>query len=88
MQPVGNYNKMQWFVYPSHSQESLLTFYFDLVDVRVIKSVQQMRDNVQKCAVSSSKMETVETELFQDTSLYYHFPVMQAGFNCCCLNDM
>lgn len=47
MQPVGNYNKIQWFVYPPHSQESLLTFYFDLVDARVIKTVQQMRDNVQ-----------------------------------------
>lgn len=44
MQPVGNYNKIQWFVYPPYSQESLLTFYFDLVDIR---TVQQMRDNVQ-----------------------------------------
>lgn len=47
MQPVGNYNKIQWFVYPSYSQEFLLTFYFDLVGMRVIKTVQQMRDNVQ-----------------------------------------
>lgn len=46
MQPVGNHNQMQWFVYRSYSQESLLTFYFDLVDIKVIKTVQQMRDNV------------------------------------------
>lgn len=47
MQPVGNYNKILWIVYPFYSYESLLTFYFDLVGMQVIKAVQQMKDNVQ-----------------------------------------
>jgi len=47
MQPVEILIKHSGFVYPSYSPESLLTFDFDLVHIKVIKTVQQMRDNVQ-----------------------------------------
>lgn len=90
MRSEGNYNKTLWFVYPFYSHESILTCYFDLVDVKVIKLVQQIRDNVQEYAVSSSRMERVETELFRDTSLCIIISLSQAqGLNCCfgCLND-
>lgn len=71
-------------VYFSFHNKSLLTFNFDLADAKVTETLRQARDDVQQSAVSSSKMETAQTELFQDTSLCAITFLSQArSLNCC-----
>lgn len=84
MQPVGNYNKIQWFVYPSYSQECVLTFYFDLAGMRVLKngSADEGQCPVM-CGVLFQNGNSGDRVIPGHITLYYHLPDTDTGFNCC-----